>query len=380
MKRFFKDNQGMTLIELLVAITILGLVATPLLHGFLTSAHTEVKARKMGEVTSVAQNVMEVVEGNEFDDIVVEKIEDSYIIFETATNNNVDEQYYSLVESYEPYGMDKPYAEDYHIGLKNYEFMGKKYDVMVDISASEYTEFNNNDKLSVYSKMDRIYLIPETDVNVIKEEIPKRTITMVVDRNDEDGRDFISIKVKYEIEGTYEVTEFEEYRYEVHDGKMPSIYLLYHPSYTKYAGRLLWTDDTIKIVNPKDVPFDLYIIKQRNHDLSETDMIDLEDASRCYVEQSLTEYKWNEGKIGAKIYTNLLENLGDEDSSRKPEVNYSVKYIENETEVSATGTLYAFQTKEEARKRIYQVDVKVFEEGKNFEGDPLGTLTGAILK
>lgn len=67
-----QDNRGLTLIELMIAVVILGFVSTPLLHSFLTSANTEVKARKMGEANLVAQNIMECIEANELEAVIPE--------------------------------------------------------------------------------------------------------------------------------------------------------------------------------------------------------------------------------------------------------------------------------------------------------------------
>ena len=54
-----KNNKGFSLIELLVAITILAVVMIPMLHSFITSARANAKARKVMEATTAAQNLME---------------------------------------------------------------------------------------------------------------------------------------------------------------------------------------------------------------------------------------------------------------------------------------------------------------------------------
>ena len=54
-----KDNKGMTLIELLVAIAMLGVVVSPFLKTFTISARQNNKARETFRATTVAQNLME---------------------------------------------------------------------------------------------------------------------------------------------------------------------------------------------------------------------------------------------------------------------------------------------------------------------------------
>ena len=361
MRRFIKDNRGMTLIELLIAITILGLVAAPLLHGFLTSAQTEVKARKMGEVTSVAQNVMEIVEGNEFDKVV-----------QLTTYQGTGRYYTVLNDEYKSPSDTHSGGDDYHIGLTGYPMNGKSYDVMIDVEASKYSQLNDVDKLSVNSEMDHYFPIPETAVKEGK--IADRVITMEIKRD----TDAVLFDVKYQVTGEEEV-KLPQYSHSNSKGRA-AIYLFYHPSYTKDGGSLLRGKDTINIINNKDdVSFDLYIIKQRNNISLNQDIIDLEDLYECQVEQSIEEYDWNAGKIGAKIFTNLKENLGDENSTRIPEVSYKV-FATNVVAEGVESTLLPFQTEGVARDRIYAVTVKVFEKGSGFAGEPLSTLKGAILK
>lgn len=58
------NNRGFSLVELLVALVILGLITVPLLHTFLTAAGTTVKSRRMGDATTAAQNVVETLQAN----------------------------------------------------------------------------------------------------------------------------------------------------------------------------------------------------------------------------------------------------------------------------------------------------------------------------
>ncbi len=57
-----KNNKGFSLVELIVAVVILGIVVIPLLQAFTTSASLTSRARRMGEATAAAQNIQEAIE------------------------------------------------------------------------------------------------------------------------------------------------------------------------------------------------------------------------------------------------------------------------------------------------------------------------------
>ena len=52
-------DAGMTLVELLVAVTILGIIVVPLLHTFVSSSRVSLKTRRQLRVTTAAQDIME---------------------------------------------------------------------------------------------------------------------------------------------------------------------------------------------------------------------------------------------------------------------------------------------------------------------------------
>jgi len=56
------DNKGFSLIELLIAIVILGIVVVPLMNSFLYSYRVNSRSRQVLEATTLAQNEMEIFE------------------------------------------------------------------------------------------------------------------------------------------------------------------------------------------------------------------------------------------------------------------------------------------------------------------------------
>ncbi|MCR5522207.1 MAG: prepilin-type N-terminal cleavage/methylation domain-containing protein [Clostridia bacterium] len=57
-----KNNKGFSLVEMIIAIVILGIVGIPLLHAFVTSANLHTNSKKYGEATQAAQNINEIVQ------------------------------------------------------------------------------------------------------------------------------------------------------------------------------------------------------------------------------------------------------------------------------------------------------------------------------
>ena len=64
-----KQNKGFTLVEVLIAITILAIIVAPLLHAFVTASRTNAKAKQLMKATTLAQNVMEETKANSLEEI-----------------------------------------------------------------------------------------------------------------------------------------------------------------------------------------------------------------------------------------------------------------------------------------------------------------------
>lgn len=67
------NNEGFSLVELLVAIVILSIIVVPLLHSFVTSARTNAKSRNTMHATAIAEDVME-----QFEAHTLEEMADTY--------------------------------------------------------------------------------------------------------------------------------------------------------------------------------------------------------------------------------------------------------------------------------------------------------------
>ncbi len=108
MREIKKNNNGFTLLEVLVAMVILTIVCVPLLRSFATSAQTNAKAKLQMKSTTAAENVMEKVKNmsaDELKDITTTysgSYSDKSIYFEINDNSEMKADlptgYYASVE------------------------------------------------------------------------------------------------------------------------------------------------------------------------------------------------------------------------------------------------------------------------------------------
>lgn len=374
-----KDNRGLTLVELLIAVVIMGIVTTPLLHSFLTSANTEVKARKMGEATFIAQNVMECVKANEMEVLLPE---DAVYTGLATTFGALNARYYDVLDgAYRAPSTTRPDVsvegegsgeatetelKEYHVGFSGFSAGGRTYYAMVDynaaVSAANIAEVTriNEELLSSYSSMDVVFQVP------VNTQAHPRAISLDVAQNGEK----VSVDLMYlvnEIQTvypTYEVTLGS-------DGKMPAVYLFYYPNYNEGG-------ESIVINNPDGLEFDLFLVKRVDPALRE-DLATLatkELAYDCTIDQKVSD----RSKV-AKVYSNAKERLTYTlDPSVYTEktmngVNYNVTVgVDSRVESFAEALV-----SEDKQERIYDVTVKVYD-NENFQGEALCTLYGTKLK
>ena len=70
MRAMKKDNRGVTLLELMVAIMILGILMSPLLHSFVVAGTTNTKSQEIAAATNAATNFIEQVKASDVSKIL----------------------------------------------------------------------------------------------------------------------------------------------------------------------------------------------------------------------------------------------------------------------------------------------------------------------
>ena len=70
MNKALCDNSGASLLELIIAVTILAIVTAPLLNVFIVSAKLSFKAKTMGLETNAITSIYEKIKGTDASEIV----------------------------------------------------------------------------------------------------------------------------------------------------------------------------------------------------------------------------------------------------------------------------------------------------------------------
>ncbi len=124
------NNEGFSLVELLIAIVILSIIVVPLLHSFVTSARTNAKSRSTMHATAIAEDVMEMFEAH-----TLEEMSDIYT-------------------SDTPVGFTNTAVKDDTTGIWTYTLRDDSttsgtYDVVVKVDPTAYSAVNSVDRVDI---------------------------------------------------------------------------------------------------------------------------------------------------------------------------------------------------------------------------------------
>lgn len=140
------SNAGFSLVELLIAVTILAIIVIPLLHMFVTSTRINVKSRQTLRATTVAQDIMEGLKAYTLEEVRTQftpadgvspgsyffPSDGFYIVNSSLIQSGVRE----ITEL----GPDISGEEVYYFGIENLKMQGGEYDALIKLDASTYGE------------------------------------------------------------------------------------------------------------------------------------------------------------------------------------------------------------------------------------------------
>ena len=433
MKRL-KNNQGLTLVELIVSIAILAIIVLPLLTSFVQATKTNVKAKNKQYATEAAQNIMEGLQNVSLEDVVYQfnypASPNGFDLFKLGSANTKELDYngtsFTELSSYSiPPGSSELvftpksshkyyfYVTDFEVNNSNKKFNALvTLDAKTNVDGTKHKQYNTTEVAnmqSVDTTYDAISANADT-ANMIISTIQlqygitgltqsdiSRTITVDIAKNSTTGVTTVTASYKYYIRsrnitfpeaGSLHEQDYVSVIYDNSshvDDALKNVYLFYYPWYTSTHSYPLATD-SIVINNPDNVDCNVHIIKQTNTDASY--LYSAETGYRCAVNVNEPANNGANPKAHTKINTNIGKNIAISDPSN-PAYNISnqVTYIYNNTNANQSVVVNGIidinaMTEMEESDRLFDVTVDVYPSNIGYGSigstTPLVTFTGGM--
>ncbi|MGN0253321.1 MAG: prepilin-type N-terminal cleavage/methylation domain-containing protein [Lachnospiraceae bacterium] len=366
------NNNGFSLVELLVAVAILSVIVVPIMKSFTTSAITSAKAQSMQNATSLAEKQMEIVKTK----TIKQLIEDDGFI-KDESNNSYKGKYKGVTAT-----------------------NGEKFDVYVDITSDKYSKESAADVSDINSiELPKLYDIQnskphavisweinEYDMSAVQTLAYKMAVTeesisetgkkaTIIDMKDDGTIDcFVEYYInqnnstpdmKYKVYSNSLGNAYEIVNESKDDGG-PHLYIVYTMSEHMNSAENQYfkneeihiTDNTKRPDVSKKYRQNIYIIMQ--HDLK--DMRDGNSNLKVYIEGKAICIK----KDGYPDKTKLLilpDDMGDEPFANKWQLNTDEDSYLYTNFLPASEDVDASLFYGEKKDRIYQVRVRLVKTG-----------------
>lgn len=137
-QRKLNRNAGFSLVELLIAVTILAIIVIPLMHLFLTSTRLNVKSRQTLRATTVAQDIMEGLKAYDVDELQQQfnhPLDGFYVVDDKLIKGSVQEE-----GEREKDGSGNVIEGLYYFSMKDVTMQGSRYDALIKVDARGYTD------------------------------------------------------------------------------------------------------------------------------------------------------------------------------------------------------------------------------------------------
>ena len=409
------NNKGFSLVELLIATVILGIVVAPLLHTFVTAANTTARSRQLGDATLLGENVAEVVEATPLNMLLEDPDPSKY--FDGAASK----QFYSrdaATGAYTPLAAGTTPTEPYYLGVQGVRSGSSTFNVMISLDPTVYRSDDPNVKgindleITDYSNMDGVYaqsrdvddpdrlawadfksqadaLHPAGGWDQASAE-PVRTMTLDITENA--GKIYADLYLDYTYTYRYNVVNEETgavetftdslsaatitydlmsqgYSPATNGGRLPNLYVMYYPLYESDSV----TNDIICIENNIAQPIKIFLVKERDTILSG------EPQYHATVEQYVPS--GTPSSNYAVIYSNIAEDLSNSlNTTPLVGVNYRI-YRGNYFSVTGHfGGEHGDLVSRSARSRLFETTVEVFAASDSTFSDPIHTFRSTKLQ
>lgn len=133
-------NAGFSLVELLIAVIILAIIVVPMLHGFVTSARMNGKARVAQRATTVAQDIMEGLKAYDIEELKEQfgdPVNGFYVIESKLVKGSIEEDK-DREQNDSAYRGDPESPGVYYFTLEGVQIQGSEFDALIRIDARNY--------------------------------------------------------------------------------------------------------------------------------------------------------------------------------------------------------------------------------------------------
>lgn len=388
-------NRGYTLIELIVAIAILAIIAIPLMHGFVTSARMNAKAREIEQATTVAQNVMEEIKVTSVEELIKD-VEPTPTSVLTGEGEWVDMLTYQL-----PMWTETTDGVNYRVDitLENGPY-GDEY-------LPWYTDYNLKDMAQLYdmnAAYDAFYILEEaTDTALIEELAVAAGVStsrvrdevergIYLDIKEELGTRIVEVNVAYTYRNDtcYMAAQNQcIYTSSSLDTYLRNVYVFFEPLNNRAAGEEIRETVTVRntCCSADKKPVHVYLVKQgATFDENYKVAVNVMEQSR-----ELSTYSDADGNL--KVMTGICTNLSfpkdvADTATKQIEISYSTWDGGYEENISIFGTAYTADelvgltdlAASESTDWVYRVLVEVRKEDAEISDEALVQLTGTKEK
>lgn len=394
-----KNERGYTLIELIIAIAILAIIAIPLMHGFVTAAKTNAKAREIEQATTVGQNTMEEIKATPIEDLIKDVVPDSAeitlgngdtvemlsykIVHEDVVTDGVPYRVDVRIEN-EPGGGDgDPRLTDY-----NQSELAQLYDMNAAYDAFFILEEATDDAL-----IGELAVAAGASVSEVRSRVQRN---IYVDIKEETGTRLVEVNVSYkykhqDVNITRHMAAQNQciYASSSRDTYLRNVYVFFEPLSNMEEGDA--PKETITVRNTccagDKKPVQIYLVKQgTEQDDNYAVAVNLMEQSR-----DLASYKDADGNI--RVMTAVCTNLSfpkDTSDTAKDEIvlKYSTRDGGYQGSMAIDGNSYTAEelaglttlAAEAKQDWVYNVYVEVRRKDADEDEDALVFLKGTKEK
>lgn len=350
MKR--EKNAGFSLVEVLVAVTILALVVAPLLYSFVTAVRINSQSKRSMEAAAAAQNVMEQVTAADWAELGLTDHGDGTFSREALETFNGKTFRIKTTLDANPYKRENDTEPEQFNDLELPDIYG--------MDRARDGLYIQDQKMDEHA-FESFYL---TDSSF---SMMKRSMVLYI----KDGRNHkpeVTLDIVYEYNGR---TRYKErgavlFQNASAEKTLQGVYLFFQPMYTSGGG----IKEELSVINETDSPVDVYLVKQENDRTTPG----AESGYQVKVDVQEPYYDGEEGGAWVPL-TRIRTNLSD---------SQAVMTYNGAPEKTVAGTVYAAETLvgrqplsgQVKKERIYEVRVEVYDEA----GESRAVLTGTKEK